>query len=401
MRQLIVLSKNAFKLCMRNKFVVTSMIVFPVLSTFLILLGSTNGSTMAKTNVGYYSAVNNVYSSTIIDNLNSNSLFSLYGKKDLNDASLGINLTDSSDLPAQFKKIAYAANINIFIYIPKDIESRIKSGATDAVIVYDTGNDQKSQVLQSALSQILSRLKTFSDISNGDETTLKDMLSHAQAGNLKGATVAAGSKSDTQSSDKGQKFSLVMGFFSWFAIWGSSFAITMIMKERGFKVFKRIMLTNAGVARYLSSKFIVGAAIGIIQVALMLISFKYVIRADYLVHWWQLGLLLFGFILIAITINLAIVSFCSSESQITYASIIIVNITAMFSGGYWSLELMPQWMKNLSYFTPQRWITYTISKICTNHAYAMLEYWLVVLGFMAFFSSVAMLGFKYRSKLDA
>lgn len=237
-------------------------------------------------------------------------------------------------------------------------------------------------------------------MSMGNEAALEEMLSGAKESNLQGVSVSALSKDGTTNTDKGQGFALVLGFFSWFAIWGSSFAIAMIMKERSFKVYKRIRLSNTGVTKYLSSKFIVGLAIGVIQVILMLISFKYIVHADYLVHLWQLGVLLFGFIVVAITINLAIVSFCSTEAQINYASIIVVNITAMISGGYWPLEFVPDWMKSLSYFTPQRWITFTISKICAGQPYALLQYLLVVLGFVAFFGSIAMLGFKYRSKLD-
>lgn len=401
MYQLIMLVKSAFKLCMRKKFVVLSMIVFPVISTFLILLPSETGATSVKSDVIYYTTADNIYSHTIINSLKGSSLFKLFDAKEQQDEALGISFKGNADLPSQFKKIAYSSNVNLFVYIPADIESRVKSGDMNAVVIYSTGNDEKSEILKSAVERIMTRIQTFYTLSNGDTAKLKEMLNDAQSGNMNGVSVSAQNKSNTQNSDKGQKFAQVMGFFSWFAIWGSSFAVSMILIERSFKVYKRILMTNTGTAKYLASKFIVGAAIGLIQVILMLLSFKYIVRADYLVHLWQLGLMLYGFTLVAITINFAIVSFCSSDAQITYAMVIVVNVTAMISGGYWPLELVPQWMQNLSFLTPQRWITYTISRICAGQPFAMSQFWLATLGFIVFFSSIAMLGFKYRSKLDA
>lgn len=401
MCQLIALVRSGFRLCMRRKFVVLSMIVFPVISTFLLFLPSDTHTVSLKTNIAYYSEADNIYSQAIISGLKENNLFILNNVKGMDDKSLDISFKGKVDLPSQFKKVAYAKNINMFIYIPQDIANRIKNGDSNAVVIYDTGNDQKSLLLKSAMEQILTRIKTFDALSNGDSTKLKDMLSNAQSHSLKGVSVSAHNKKDTGDSDKGQKFAHVLGFFSWFAIWGSGFAVTIILQERFFNVYKRIMLTNTGTAKYLASKFVVGAAIGFIQVLLMLVSFKYIVRADYLVHLWQLGLLLFGFILVAITMNFAIVSLCLSESQITYAYIIVINVTAMVSGGYWPFEIEPKWMQNISFLTPQRWITYTISRICSNQPFALAEFWLVIICFIIFFSSIAMLGFKYRNRLGA
>jgi ABC-2 type transport system permease protein len=392
MQQLKVLIKMAFRLSLRNKFVVLSMLVFPVLSTFLIPLGY-SGSGVSKTAVIVYSPANNVYSRAIIDSINSESIFYV-AQSTASGASFG------KDYPAQFKQLADTNAVNMFVYIPPDIGSRIEKGEADSVVVYDTGNDQKSKVLDTVLTQVLTRFRTFYTLSGGDSTKFDSMVKAADVGTLKGVTVSAFSGTGGQNSQKSETFDLVLGFFSWFAIWGSSYAITMIIRERELKVFKRILLTNTGTTKYLASKFAIGVIIGIIQVALMLISFKYIVRADYLVHLWQLGLLLFGFTLVAITINLAIVSFCAREGHVTFASIIVVNVTAMLSGSYWPMEVMPVWMQNLSYFTPQRWVIYTIGRLLTKQSGAMLEYWLVVLGFMAFFSALAFLGFKYRSRLE-
>lgn len=382
----------AMRLCLRNKFVVLSMLVFPVLSTFLILAGSTSTG-LDKTNVVIYAPVSSVYSTAVIDSLNSESAFDVYEETPQDIGTGGDYLT-------QFKKYANSNEANIFLYIPPDIGNLIQSGAPESVVVYDTGNDQKSTVFDSALSQTLTRIKTFDTLSGGDSSKLKTMLKEADVKTIKGISVSAFSGTGAQNSQKSDEFALVLGFFSWFAIWGSSYAITMIMRERELKVYKRILLTGVGYASYLSSKFIIGVMIGLIQVLLMLVSFKYIVHADYLVHLWQLGLLLLGFILIAITINLAIVSFCGKQQHVTLASIIIINVTAMISGSYWPFEVMPLWMRNLSYFTPQRWIVYTIGRIQVNDPNAILQYGVAVIGFMIFFSSIALLGFKFRSKLD-
>ncbi len=394
MQQLMVLIRMALRLCLRNKLVVISMIIFPVLSTFLIAInmGGLGSSGFSQSKLVVYAPVSSVYSETVIHSLQSTSAINV------------VQLTTKeagSNYMSVFRNDANAGEANLFLYIPANVGSRIHQGSRESLILYDTGNDQRSGLVKSVLAQILTRLKTFDSLSRGNAIQLAFMLKAADASAIQGTAVSAFGVAGAQNPRKAETFSLVIGFFSWFAIWGSSYAVTTIMREKQLKVYLRILLAGTGVVRYLSSKFIISALIGIVQVALMLISFKYVVHADYMIHLWQLGLLLFGFILGAISLNFAIVSFCVKEQHVTLVSIIVINVMAMISGSYWPYEFMPQWMRSVAYFTPQRWIIYTIGRILVHDANALLEYGLVTLGFIALFASIALLGFRYRAKLEA
>ncbi len=390
-----LLLKNGFKLAVRKKFVLVSMIIFPVLSTFLILFGGSGSVNFNRTSILLYIKDSNIYSDTIKESLEKDSVFDIYNMAE-KDRDNKITVEE------QFKKYANSSPINIFVTIPSDIESRIQTGKA-AYIIYDTGNDEKMSFLKSYLDPVVLRLKLLKDLSGGNEAKLISMLKDADNSSLKETlkdTSVSSTDDKSNNSDAGNKFSLVMGFFSWFAIWGSSYVISMIMRERDMKVFKRIMLTNTGIRKYLTSKLLIGVLIGITQVILMLISFKFLVHADVVIPLWKLGILLFGFIIVAITINLALVSFCSTENQVSTLSIIVVNVTAMLSGSYWPLELMPQWMKNLSFFTPQRWVMHAISQISNGVQYALPEFCLVMVGFVVLLSSVSILGFKLRSRFE-
>ena len=240
-------------------------------------------------------------------------------------------------------------------------------------------------------------------MTNGDSKKIETLMKAAIKNSPKiNSTSATFSKTNGNTNkDASGKFFLMLGFMSWFAIWGSSYVMSLMLKERELRVTKRISLTNTSSMVYFISKLILSLIIGIIQVALMMLSFKYIVHTDSFIDIWTLGALLFGFIVVAICINLAIVSFSSNEQQVNTLSIIVVNITAMFSGSYWSFDIMPQWMKNLSYFTPQRWIIYTMKQMANNVDYALLTYGAVILGFVIFLSALSLLGFKFKASTNS
>ncbi len=390
MRNMLLIMKSGMRLSMRQKMVVLSMLFFPVFSTFLPLVTNYGMITPSKEmDIAFIFESENPYTDLIFDAID----------KDTTIKPVKTTHKPDIDVQERLERAANGTTTNFFIFIHADIEARLSNGE-ELMTLYTTGADEREAILQNTLQSITKRLKLYYNLTDGDLTETTRLMSSADEQTF-AITVENLAVVEAETSDVGNKLLITMGFLSWFAIWGSSYIIITILKEQDLKVYKRFMLAGLKTWSYFTAKLALAAMIGAVQVALMLISFKYVVKIDDMIPYWQLGLLLFGFMLVSIGINLAVVSFCKNRAQVTTITVMLINITAMVSGSYFPYDIMPEWMQRLSYFMPQRWIVHTINRLSAGIDGAMLEYAAVMLGFIALLTAISLTGFKLKSRNTA
>ncbi len=390
MRNIILLIKCGYRLAMRQKIVLLSMLFFPVLATFLPLV--TNYGTIISSeemDIAVIIESENPYADLIFDALDRNTTLEPIETKH----------EPGVDVEQRLAGAANGTTTNFFVFIHGDIEDRLANG-TESLTLYSTGADEREVFLRHTLTSITKRLQLYYDLTGGDLSETTQLWSDADE-NTSAIHVESVAVPDQESSTAGNKLLITMGFFSWFAVWGSGYIITTILKEHDLKVYKRFMLAGMKTWSYFTAKLALAALIGAVQVLLMLLSFRYVVKIEDMIPYGQLGLLLYGFILVSIAINLAVVSFSKSASQVSTINILVINITAMLSGSYFPYDIMPDWMQRLSYFMPQRWVVYTINRVSAGVNGALLEYGTVMLGFIALLTAIALVGFKMRSRYAA
>ena len=70
--------------------------------------------------------------------------------------------------------------------------------------------------------------------------------------------------------------------------------------------------------------------------------------------------------LVAISLNLCIVSFTRSRYVAITVNILIVIPTCMLSGVFWDFEVMPNYMQKIGNLMPQRWVYICIENLQIN-----------------------------------
>ncbi len=141
-------------------------------------------------------------------------------------------------------------------------------------------------------------------------------------------------------------------FIMFFVITGAG----NIIEEKKNGTWDRIQTTGTS-----DIKIILGYNLGIlitgfIQVAVLLIIGKYV----YDVNWGKspLGvILLFGAFLVSISsLGVLIGVICKTKKQLTSMTALIVMPTSLLAGCMWSRDMMPDYLLNISFVTPQSWV---------------------------------------------
>ncbi|WP_318505114.1 ABC transporter permease [Bacillus sp. T3] len=237
------------------------------------------------------------------------------------------------------------------IVIPENVTERIK--ATDPL--FDVIVQRKSEqymglvpYLEGSANVILS---SYQARNIDDESSVKELL--------KSVATSKGVKVDHQiiqkdNENKAAVNLMFVGFAIMFMMFGLSGAASTILDEKRGGTWSRLMITPATKLQisfgYLSAYF----WIGWIQFAMLMVMTKFMFDTE-----WGNLLYLIPFaslvILCVVGFGLMLAGLVKTKQQAIALSAIVITSTCMLGGVYWSIELVPDFMKKIALATPQRW----------------------------------------------
>lgn len=189
---------------------------------------------------------------------------------------------------------------------------------------------------------------------------------------------------------------LAVGFTIMFMMFGISGAASTILEERLAGTWQRLLVTPIKKAELLFGYVFSYFLMGWIQLAVLMIAMKLIYQAE----WGRLSYFIPFATLIILTIvgfGLMIAGLVKTKQQAGAAGTVLIVSTCMLGGVYWPLEIVPEFMQQLSLAVPQRWMIDGLREIISGSLYTpvMLKSTFALMGFCIVFFTIALRKIKF------
>ena len=344
-----------------------SLLIIPILFTFLIGLGANDGSNRSDSSLQRIAIVNQdsgELSKRLIEELNANpSLQISLLAHDMALAEVEEGKAEGALLIApEFSATLLASEQGKLTFLA---QSSLNQASLQAEQSINTTVIQLASAIRTGemTVRVADRLEMFdkSSTSNGNRTTREDYFdttfSKAQEAWQSAPPIMVQAEDATrrekipQGTTQSSPGMLVM-FSLFFLMSGGA---VVFIEERNSGTLRRLLVTPTSKSSILLGKFLGIYLTGILQIIALILSGIFLFK----VNWGQspaaLSLVVFTFALAATSLGLLMASFVNTQSQANrLLSLVIMAISAL-GGAWWPLEIVPPWMQTVGSAFPTAW----------------------------------------------
>lgn len=153
------------------------------------------------------------------------------------------------------------------------------------------------------------------------------------------------------------------GYLVMFMFFMSINSTTSVLEDKQLNTYGRVLSSPITPRSYFIQNIISYITIMLIQVFATFAIMIFIFRADFGPSIVNLLILYTVFTLTAVALGVAISSFCKDLRQANSLAYLIIIPMCMLGGCFWSRDIMPKVLRQLSYFTPVTWVLKASEKL--------------------------------------
>lgn len=374
MKNILILMKNTLKVTFRKKTSILVFLILPVVCTLIpmLLFGSSNRT-----------------------------------------VSIGINDNDKSYMTSDLVKfINKTENFKVSMVDQNEINDKIVGGKLDCVISIPTGftdsviaKDPKQIGIYSIKGDVSTAwIKSYADIyirslvdiaiaaDSNKDLFEKTYMSYRQD------DISLDEKLIENESNAKSKSVLNVGYLLIFIMLGANMTSEIILKDQRNRTFNRICTAPVKPIHYIIGNLMSNFLIILMQIIFVIFVAIKILKMTAYANVFSIVAILICFGLTSIAISMMVVSFSKSSNQSNILSTLILTPTCMLGGCFWPLSIMPQFVQNISNFTPQKWTIEAVSKLQAGGNFnQILANIGIILIFALIFIVIALINFSRRN----
>ncbi|MDP4145861.1 MAG: ABC transporter permease [Bacillota bacterium] len=356
--QMLIMIKKQLKLLFRNRIAILATISVPLILTYLFSF-SMNSSSTEKLYIA--DSDKSVYSKQLVDTL-----------KQHKDITV-VNTTE-----ADIKKKVDDQEISLGLVINKNFGEDLLSGNTLDIKLLQNYENGDSAVLEQIISGDVSTFKKVVQDSKYISSELNSdnyKLSSQILGDIKNSSNISVADRSLNSGQKTQDEATLrlIGFlvmFIWFVVIQG---FRTLIDEKENSTFNRLLSTPTKYSNYLLSKIIATYIFGALHIAAILIAGKYFLKVSIVDNLLSVSLIFAAYLLVLTSITSIIVLFIKKQQNFTVTSSIIITVTGLLGGSFFSMEIAPSYIQTISKFTPEAWAIQALKDVMFNNSALTLE----------------------------
>lgn len=269
------------------------------------------------------------------------------------------------------------------VYIPEGFSDALLEGQWSTVKVYEISTSEASVMIRMTADSAATRLSgTAALIRETSGPSVNPMMALEEV-----IGQSAQNRVDTQVTDLNlyarPGLSNVTGFTLMFMMTLISSVVSMIMDDRRQRTLSRMYTAPVRAYQIALGNFLGSLVVGSLQVVIVLVLSRYVLRYDYGIPLLLHFLILMAFMLVSLGVASTVAGLIRNGQNTAMINSMIVTPTCMLGGCFWPLAIMPNFMQKIANFIPQKWAIEAVETAATGGTLSDIGLPLAVLGLMA------------------
>ncbi|MBY0009502.1 ABC transporter permease [Paenibacillus typhae] len=267
------------------------------------------------------------------------------------------------------------------LLIPRDYTAQLLDGKQPQLTVYELKITEDSVLLKMKAAaiarQMLVTAATVKESGTGDPLgQFAAILQQAGRHN-------AGSVRTDYDLYPRQTLGVITGMTLMFLMGLVTSAVNQVIDDRKGRTMMRMYSAPVRSYEIALGNFFGSFLVGIIQIAVVLVLGKWVLRYDYEIPMYLYFLVLAAFMLVSMGIAGTVAGLIRNPRNAGMLNALILTPTCMLGGCFWPLSIMPEYMQKAANFTPQKWAIQAVDIAATGGGWNELWLPFAVLGLMA------------------
>ena len=148
----------------------------------------------------------------------------------------------------------------------------------------------------------------------------------------------------------------MIGFSLFFSMYTMVFGVGTILYDRQYKTWQRMMITPVSKASILGGSMIVTYFAGAVQLGILVIAGKYLLKIDWGNSLAGILLVVAAFVFAVTAMGLLLSGLVKTHAQLSSVTPVLLTSTAMLGGCMWPLDIVNnKVLLFLAELTPQKW----------------------------------------------
>lgn len=283
-----------------------------------------------------------------------------------------------------------SGSIESVVTFEQGYSESVLAGKPDHIDITSIKGESVTGFIKTYLYQYIDNLTVIAAVVDGDSDQFMRMYNDYRHADFQLKTTAL----KDSSTSKNMTY-MTVGFLIMIMMYSANNLSEIILAEKENRTYFRLLSTPVTAQKYIFSNVIVNMIVMIVQAVATLSLLSFVFHIDLNMSLWKALVVMIIFSLIAVGLSLVIVAFSNSRKSASGLSILLITPTAMLSGCFWPIEIMPKSIQKISEFLPQRWTLDTLTKLQEGHDFGSLYLNILILSaFAAAFFLVAIYKFS-------
>ncbi|KAA9008452.1 ABC transporter permease [Paenibacillus spiritus] len=299
-----------------------------------------------------------------------------------------VKVTENTSADAAKKDLA-AARLDAVLVLKSGFSADVRAGEPQGIELMSVKGAEATLFVKSMLESYLASAASIGRSVQGDDAAFEAVYGDYSSQSYR--LEAAKLKDKSHYKDITNQ---ALGFIIMLMMFSAVSMSELLLKEKEERTFLRLMASPVSSRNYVLANILVSISVLLVQATATLLFLKGVLKIDSGVPFFQMLAVLMLFALSAIGLSLAIVSFSKNRNVSGALQNIIVTPTCLLAGCFFPIEVMPDTIRRIGSFVPQRWLLTTIEQLQKGHSLGSL--WLnlaILLAFAAVFSLIAVYRF--------
>lgn len=288
----------------------------------------------------------------------------------------------STDLE-RLKDEVYDGKQGALVYIPPDFTAKLLSGEETAIQLIRKNERSWNVSLGLTLSETTNRLAGTAALAAAAEEGPEERERLVRSMLEKQAAEGLRAEREQIVHRANNAYVLVIGLMLVFVMMLVNQSIHGVVEDRDNRTMARIFAAPVRASEIALGNFLGCFLLGTIQLVLILAVTRYVIGFDLGVPFGVLVAVMECFLLAAVGLSTAAAALVKNSAMLGSINNMIVVPTCMLGGCFWPIAMMPDFMRKLANFTPQRWAISALEQASAGESLAGIGLQLGVLGLFA------------------